>query len=199
MAKDALVKEEPKIKFDEQIRLIIFDFDGTLAELHVDWEPLVNQVWEDFLVPMGIGKTDELIYHVMERHRDDLGSLYDQLAAMFASVEVAAEYSVCEEGMELLKSARTQGLRVALHSSNSRKILNRFMKERGLEGKLVPVVGFEDVDRHKPDPEGLRIILDHHGLVSKPHHALFIGDSSHDEDCAKALGVPFRQVGERKY
>ena len=195
----SLAESIPSSPFDPEVRLVIYDFDGTLAELEVDWGSLVKQVWEDFLVPAGIPRSDELVYHVMERHREQLGPIFDQLCQLFASVEVAAPYTADPKAVAQLRQAWSAGVRVAIFSSNSRKVLSRFLGENGLEGKVVPVVAFEDVDRHKPHPEGLRLILDHHGLLAQPELTLFIGDSSHDEEAARALGVPFRQAGERKY
>jgi len=195
----SLLDIKPKSPFDAKIRLVIYDFDRTLAELHVEWENLVQQVWEEFLVPAGIPRSEELIYHVMERHREELGSIFDQLCQLFASVEIAAPYTPNKEAIAQLRQAWSAGVRIAIFSSNSRKVLSRFLSENNLEGKVVPVVAFEDVDRHKPHPEGLRLILDHHGLLDKPELTLFIGDSSHDEEAAKAVGVPFRQLGQRVY
>ncbi len=195
----SLADSIPKSPFDAKVRLVIYDFDGTLADLEVDWTNLITQVWEDFLVPAGIDRTDELVYHVMERNREQLGPIFDQLCQLFASVEMAAPYEPHKEVIAEMRQAWNAGVRVAIFSSNSRNVLSRFLGENSLEGKVVPVVAFEDVDRHKPHPEGLRLILDHHGLLSQPELALFIGDSSHDEEAAKAMGVPFRQVGERKY
>ena len=195
----SLAERIPRSPFDPKVRLVIYDFDGTLAELEVDWSNLVTQVWEDFLLPAGISRSDDLVYHVMERNREQLGPVFDQLCQLFASVEVAAPLTPHKEVIVELRQAWNAGVRVAIFSSNSRKVLSRFLGENGLEGKVVPVVAFEDVDRHKPHPEGLRLILDHHGLLAQPELSLFIGDSSHDQEAAEAMGVPFQQVGERKY
>jgi HAD superfamily phosphatase len=56
--------------------------------------------------------------------------------------------------------------------------LNRFA--RGLD--FAPVIGMEDVVRHKPAPDGLLAI---------PQPAFYIGDSIDDARCARAAKVPF--------
>lgn len=50
-----------------------------------------------------------------------------------------------------------------------------------------PVIAMEDVEREKPDPEGLLKILQ----VVKPQRACFIGDTMDDCRAARAAGVPF--------
>ncbi len=50
------------------------------------------------------------------------------------------------------------------------------------------VVGFEDVARHKPDPEGVELALDRLGVL--PKQALLVGDTAADIEAARAAGCP---------
>jgi beta-phosphoglucomutase-like phosphatase (HAD superfamily) len=50
-----------------------------------------------------------------------------------------------------------------------------------------PLVGMEDVERHKPHPEGLLRILE----GSKDRPLYYIGDTVDDAECARAAKVPF--------
>ncbi len=50
-----------------------------------------------------------------------------------------------------------------------------------------PVVTMEDVERHKPDPEGLLRILKHH----RDSKVYYIGDTVDDARTARAAKVPF--------
>ena len=50
------------------------------------------------------------------------------------------------------------------------------------------VVGFEDVARHKPDPEGVELALGRLGVL--PKEALLVGDSAADIEAARAAGCP---------
>jgi HAD superfamily phosphatase len=45
-----------------------------------------------------------------------------------------------------------------------------------------PVIGMEDVERHKPHPEG---------LLKLPQAAFYVGDTVDDARCARAARVPF--------
>lgn len=48
------------------------------------------------------------------------------------------------------------------------------------------LVGFEDVTRYKPDPEGVNIALER--LGAPPHETLLVGDSGADIAAAQAAG-----------
>ena len=50
------------------------------------------------------------------------------------------------------------------------------------------VVGFEDVARHKPDPEGVELTLNRLGVLVKD--ALLVGESAAGIEAAKAAGCP---------
>ena len=56
--------------------------------------------------------------------------------------------------------------------------LNRFASSLTFS----PVIGMEDVERHKPDPEG---------LLKLSNVAFYVGDTVDDARCARAAGVPF--------
>src|ERR1039457_1114824 len=50
-----------------------------------------------------------------------------------------------------------------------------------------PIIGMEDVSRHKPDPEGLLRIL----VANPGRQVYYIGDTVDDARCARAAKVPF--------
>jgi len=61
--------------------------------------------------------------------------------------------------------------------------LRRFAPEL----EFAPIVGMYEVERHKPDPQGLRQILD----ANPGAKAYYIGDTVDDARSARAAGVPF--------
>ena len=65
-------------------------------------------------------------------------------------------------------------------------------RREALDAWLAPigedaVVGLDSCQRHKPDPEPVRLALDLLGY--EPHEALFLGDSPHDIAAGNAAGV----------
>ncbi|MFH1779624.1 MAG: HAD-IA family hydrolase [Candidatus Micrarchaeota archaeon] len=90
---------------------------------------------------------------------------------------------VKEELLELKKK-----FKLGLVSNNSRNSLNKLLKNFGLNVFDV-VVSVDDVDRIKPDPEGVNYALTELGVSSD--EAVFVGDSEVDLQAAKAAGVKF--------
>jgi HAD superfamily hydrolase (TIGR01509 family) len=89
---------------------------------------------------------------------------------------------------EVLEILKKRGKRLAICTNRSvsmRAVLEYF----GLSKLFDCVVTTLEVKRPKPDPEGLRLILDTLNLT--PISALFIGDSVLDQQAAKAAGIPF--------
>ena len=62
------------------------------------------------------------------------------------------------------------------------------LDELGVASLFSVVVGFEDVARHKPDPEGVELTLGRLGVL--PKEALLVGDSAADIEAARAAGCP---------
>ena len=62
------------------------------------------------------------------------------------------------------------------------------LDELGVASLFSVVVGFEDVARHKPDPEGFELALNRFGVLAKD--ALLVGDSAADIEASKAAGCP---------
>ena len=60
------------------------------------------------------------------------------------------------------------------------------LAELGVASLFSVVVGFEDVSRHKPDPEGVQFALTRLGVL--PEEALLVGDSASDINAAREAG-----------
>ena len=62
----------------------------------------------------------------------------------------------------------------------------RELEDMGVFDLFSALVGFEDVTRYKPDPEGVNIALER--LGAPPHETLLVGDSGADIAAAQAAG-----------
>ena len=65
-------------------------------------------------------------------------------------------------------------------------------QQAGIEQFFKIIVGFENVERSKPDPEGLEKCLDFFGVEKS--QAVFVGDSLHDLQASRNGGVEFLAV-----
>ena len=62
------------------------------------------------------------------------------------------------------------------------------LADLGVASLFSVVVGFEDVSRHKADPESVELALDRLGVL--PENAMLVGDSAADIEAARAAGCP---------
>ena len=88
---------------------------------------------------------------------------------------------------ELLHDWRSRGLQLAVATGKSRRGLDRVLDETGLRPLFVTSRGADEA-RSKPDPLMLEQILDELGL--SPRQAVMIGDSVHDMAMAEAIAMP---------
>jgi phosphoglycolate phosphatase-like HAD superfamily hydrolase len=167
------------VEFHPDLSLIIFDFDGTLFDLAVDWDGLRRELG---VVPGG----PETLGDAIQR----LAATGDPLLDRVTAAEVAgvgARRIAPEVGQLLGRLSRHVAL--AICTRNSRHAVDRALSGvPGVPGgdQLV-VVGREDVRRLKPDPEALQRALDRTGATGEG--TLVVGDTYHDVQAARAIGA----------
>lgn len=82
------------------------------------------------------------------------------------------------------------GTELALFTGRVRREVNRTLDFAGVRKFFAQIVTADDVEKHKPDPEGLLKIL----RGRDPRRAIYIGDNVDDALAAQAAGVPFVAV-----
>ena len=175
------------------IRAIVFDFDGTLA----DTLPLLFHAFREvFRAHAGreltdgdvvgmFGPTEEgmirngLAPALHERAVADLHALYEREHDRFVALDPAI--------LSLLRRLRSAGCRLAIFTGKGRRTAGISLRRLALADYFDAVVTGDDVERPKPDPEGLLRALA--ALGAAPAAAVFAGDSEADVRAAKAAGV----------
>jgi HAD superfamily phosphatase len=76
---------------------------------------------------------------------------------------------------------------LTLFTGRTRKELRHTLKQFGVEDLFRRIVAMEDVQRLKPDPEGLHFLLG----KTDPREALYLGDVLDDALAARSAKVPF--------
>ena len=92
---------------------------------------------------------------------------------------------------EMLDALKQRGVLMGILTSKSHDILVEGRRagtvveaeELGIDGHITHIVGFEDVTRHKPHPEGLERLMARMGAT--PTRTLVVGDSWSDVEVAK--------------
>lgn len=186
------------------IQLIIFDFDGTLADTHRTIIATVQQTLKELGLPIA---TEESIKETIglplrDCYRHYLPNLDD------------AELDTCEAThhrlfdinrktnppvpfphvVETLKWLREQGIKTTIASSRTSFSLRDLLADMGIANLFDYILGAEDVTRAKPDPEPVLQTLRKMKIAAE--HTLVVGDMGVDilmgaRAGCKAVGVTY--------
>lgn len=183
------------------MKLIIWDFDGTLA----DTRPLIEAGMDHALQALGLDgsvRTEWLksvglpVEEGIERTFAPLGLGMPEVLKAYRSFAHAEHERLLKpfEGMtELLHELRALGIPMAVASSKRGGPLRRQIAFLGWEGLFDPIITPDEVKVGKPDPESLVLCLAAHDLA--PEEAVMVGDAPFDLDMAQRAGVPSVAVG----
>ncbi len=176
-------------------RLVILDFDGTLA----DTQPIIIASVQATLRELGLPARSDaecaaIIGLPLTKCFTTLCGVDDDLAERCADVyrrvfdELNTDGTVClfPHVLDTIKSLHAKGLQLAICSSRGRPTLEGFVKAFRLEDYVGMVVSANDVAHHKPHPEPVEVILK--SLNVSPAEALVVGDASYDILMGRAAG-----------
>lgn len=180
------------------IKAVLFDFDYTLA----DSSDAIVECFNTALAGIGLEKAEPVAI------RRTIGlSIPDSLAQVAGrehlpreeefrrhwrrrSNEIMIEWTrVFEWTPRATAELREAGLRLGIVSTKYRRPIASTLERHGLEERFEVIVGGEDVERHKPHPEGL--LRAAAGLGVEPRQCLYVGDSVADAAAAGEAGTPF--------
>lgn len=165
---------------------IVYDLDGTLVELDVDWSEAREEVAAK-LRARGIQTEDATLWELFE--------LGIQAGYWPLVHEALAEHERAgARTSERLPAADQLPLDVPVGvcSLNARSACRIAMEMHGIDGYVDVVVGRDTVDAFKPHPKPLLVTV--RALSASPENTLFIGDSERDEETATRAGTQFEYV-----
>ncbi|WP_429119979.1 HAD-IA family hydrolase [Aeromonas veronii] len=192
----------------QDIRLAIFDWDGTLMDsvgrivacvqgVARDCElavPAPTQIRQIIGLSLDVAMSRLFPLSSGSGSGSGSGSAFDerQIAALIDRyrhhyLHDATPSPLFSGAGELLHDWRSRGLQLAVATGKSRRGLDRVLDETGLRPLFVTSRAADEA-RSKPDPLMLEQILDELGL--SPRQAVMIGDSVHDMAMAEAIAMP---------
>lgn len=175
-------------------RLLVFDWDGTLADSTAIiaaaiqaacrdvGEPVPDNVSARFVIGLGLA---EALSHVapalpVDRH--------PELSARYRHHYLSrdAEIPLFDGVPALLDDLRAEGFMLAVATGKTRVGLDRALAGNALAERF-HATRCADESRPKPHPEMLLHLMDRLDVL--PHETLMIGDTTHDLELARAAGV----------
>lgn len=167
---------------------LVYDLDGTLVQLAVDWGTVRNDVAR-VLGEKGVAVDEETLWELLEL-ADRTGHRNPVEATIAQHEREGARRSTRLPTADEVPGS--EGPPVAVCSLNSEAACRLALDIHDLAHRVDAVVGRDSVAAEKPDPEPLLAAVD--ALAATPSTTLFVGDSSRDEQTAQRAGVAFRYV-----
>ena len=172
--------------------VVLFDLDGTLVDsaaailgsFHHATETVLRRRFPDDEILSRVGGTN--LAHQMAFLDPDR---VDELVRVYRAHN-DPQYSelACFEGvLDVLQQLKVEGRRLGIVSAKRRPTVERVVRSAGMGEYFDVVVGSDDTQRHKPDPEPVLKALE--VLEAGPDEAAYVGDSPFDVAAARAAGV----------
>lgn len=181
-------------KYLQEKKLIVFDLDGTIVRLKVNWKHLKKlleekyyNTYEEHLKVKSI--SGSLSYIV---NRGDEETLQEFLAYIRDyELKNVTQNEPIDETVYFIAHKEEFGISkdtpLAILSLNARETITTSLKQANIYQKIDYIIGREDVRRWKPHPEGL-ILIQNHFEVPKAA-MIYIGDMKKDLITGKNAGV----------
>ena len=176
-----------------RFRVVLFDLDGTLIDSgpiilasmqhatrtvlgrEIAYEELAATVGGQGLVSQMRAFDPDRVDELVEVYKEHNDPLHETLEAF-------------DGFLDLLPQLRAEGRRLGIVTAKRHRTvelaLDRFPE---LAKEFEVVVGYEDTERHKPEPDPVLLALERLGAA--PAEAAYVGDSPFDIRAAKAAGV----------
>ena len=178
------------------MKLIILDFDGTLA----DTRGLIVKTMQQTLEALGLeSRTDDqcaaMIGLPLKQAFTDLIPMTDEMGercvetyrCIFNENNALYVIPTFPHVIETLHQLHEQGYTLTIASSRSNRSLMEFVNDMHLKELIPYVLGAEDVTRAKPHPDPVLQTLKVYGC--KPEDALVVGDTWYDIEMGRRAGV----------
>lgn len=174
--------------------LILFDLDGTL----LDTQPAIfysfTKLFEHYAPQTKV--SEEILNSVLGPSLESSIKKYfpkedtNKLVNEYRKHNIEAHGTLVKpmDGCkELLEKLKADGYRMAIISAKRKDIVELGCRQCGILSYFEVILGSEEVERHKPDPEGLLKACQL--MKGSKDHAIYVGDSVSDIQAAKNAGM----------
>ena len=173
--------------------LYLFDFDNTLYDTSAG----IYRILEEVLPVIGVEYRREEFTRYLGMSMDDIfdtyskrPDAYDEYRSRFYDAVATNSYRESEpfpETPHVLRALKERGKHIGIVSGKMRYKIVDLLEDQGLGDIPETIVGWDDTDAHKPDPEPVALAFSRFDVPRD--RTLFVGDSYNDAGAADAFGV----------
>ncbi|GAB4327854.1 MAG: HAD family hydrolase [Promethearchaeota archaeon] len=194
-----------------KISLAIFDLDGVIYDVTGPVKDAARDVIEKYRLPGSVDETLGDLFPLIEKlqavpiPRIILGS-YDLLRIpalegmtlikrLRVLMDFYARYREYKDAAEvfpsipkLIRDLAAAGVKLAVQTNQKADYARDVLDKVELSRVFSLILGYNEVSKPKPDPEGIRKIMERLG-VTDPSRVVYVGDMATDVRAGKAAGV----------
>ncbi len=180
----------------DNIKAVLFDFDGTLAFLPIDYDRMRNRLkkfFSQFEINCDFQPIMDSVDHSLSRLKantteDSLQELKKKAYSIVEGEELEAveKAKAAESTAEILEWLRGRKKKIAIITKNGSRCIREVFNKLKLQSPDL-IVSRDDVDKVKPDREHVDFALVRLNL--KPEECIIVGDSTHDLELGKNAGI----------
>ena len=179
------------------MKLLIFDLDGTLVRLPIDYNSL-RQSLKEYFKKYGLNlefrpllkKIDYAISFVKKNFPEDQEKVKKDVKEILDKFELEGvkKAEIIENVRETLNSLKEMNFKLAILTSNGKKCAEKSLEKFKIKNYFNLILSREDC-KPKPEPSGILKIMNK--LNFKKENTIMVGDGLNDILAAKNAGVKF--------
>ena len=109
------------------------------------------------------------------------------------SAHIMVDWTTLLPGVQVaIEALRNRGLCLGIVSTKFHAPIQAVLERENLLAKFDAIIGGDDVEQFKPNPEGLLLAINQ--LGAEAGSTLYVGDNLTDAETARRAGVPFLAV-----
>lgn len=170
--------------------IVLFDFDGVLADTETQYTEFWNKIGKDYLGLEDFGRTikGQTLVQIFGKYFDGMTREQEEIVPMLNEFERNMTYGYIPGAEEFMKELKAAGIPMAIvTSSNDIKMSNAYKAHPELPDLVDKILTSEYFSKSKPDPEcflkGMEI------LGGTPEETVIFEDSFHGLSAGRASGA----------
>ncbi len=169
---------------DDSIKLLIFDFDGTLANTVPHIVNCIIKCTEKYnLTKISYDEAEKYKGTIFEHAIKELGATDEQLPEIkkyYHDIffDDISDIKLYDNTLSTLKELKEKGYAMAIASNRGRNTMNTLLKALGIDSFFEMIVCSGDVENKKPCPDMIELILKE--LHYSNDETLVLGDTKYD-------------------